>query len=227
MSIAPKIKFNLPSPVLRKWREQNVKLLVLAAKRKAGKDVFLDYVLRHYPGIRHYRIAEAPVRIAEILELPLDRKIQQTLFGVNKLLYPLLHESAYKRRVAKLLDKERPSLAVVEAIRTREEYEEFVVKRGGILVGITADNRMRYERARADAQKNKEKRDEGNMTFRRFMDREKVEVEREIAWIVSKSHFIMDNSQNEKAPFYRRIDEIMSKLGFTPHKKYQQKKKIM
>lgn len=196
------------------WHKCSTRLIVLAAKRKAGKDVFLDYVLGHYGGIAHYRIAEAPVRIAEILELSPDRKIQQALFGVNKLLYPLLHESAYKRRVAKLLDKEKPSCAVVEAVRTREEYEEFVVRRKGILIGITADNKVRYERALLDAKSSKEKRDEGKMTFRQFMDREKVEIEREIAWIVNKSHFVIDNSQNGKISFYRRIDEIMARLGF-------------
>src|SRR3989338_3988979 len=118
------------------WRRQKVRLIVVAGRRKSGKDVFVDYVMRHYSGFKHYRIAEAPILIARILELPPDRKVQQALFGVNKLLYPLLGESAYKRRIARMLDREKPRFAIVEAVRTKEEFTEFVVKRKGILIGV-------------------------------------------------------------------------------------------
>lgn len=213
MVLVPPVKFNLPSSVLRRWRRQKTRVIVLVGTRKVGKDVFLKYVLRRYRGIAHYRIAEAPVRIAKLLELLPERRVLHALFGVNALLYPLLHESAYKRRVAKLLDKEKPRRAIVEAVRTKEEYKEFVVKRRGILVGITADDRVRYGRALFDAKESREKQDEGKMTFKQFMDREKSKIEREIAWITRNAHAVIDNSQDGKAHFYESIDKIMVKLG--------------
>lgn len=197
------------------WRRRKTRLLVLAGSRKTGKDVFIDYVMKHYRGFKHYRIAEAPVLISKILELPPDRKVQQALFGVNKLLYPMLGESAYKRRVARLLDREKPKLAIVEAVRTKEEYEEFVIKRKGILVGITARDHLRYERALLDIKKGyKEKRDEGTMSFKEFMSKEKFPIEREIDWIISRAHFILPNSYKMKKPLYRVIDNVMARLGF-------------
>ncbi|MBI2640830.1 MAG: hypothetical protein HYW91_03020 [Candidatus Sungbacteria bacterium] len=204
------IKRKIPSS----WKRQKTRLLVLAGRRKTGKDVLLSYVMRNYPGFRHYRIAEAPTLIARILGLASDRRVLHALFGVNKILYPILKESAYKRRVARLLDGEKPKLAIVEAARTKEEYEEFVRNRKGILVGITANDSIRYERALADAKKISEKRDEGKMSFNEFMKKEYSLIEREIDWIVRRAHFVLDNSQNKKAPFYRAIDEAMKRLGF-------------
>ena len=193
---------------------QKTRLLVLAGRRKTGKDVLLSYVMRNYPGFKHYRIAQGPDLIAKVLGLPVERRIEHALFGVNALLYPILGESAYKRRVAKLLDHERPLLAIVEAIRTKEEYDEFVVKRKGVLIGIKADNRLRHIRALRDAGKAVRKKDEDKMSFREFMVKELFPLERKIDWIVNRAHFVLDNSHNKKAPFYKAIDEVMRRLGF-------------
>ncbi|MBI2640227.1 MAG: hypothetical protein HYW90_05070 [Candidatus Sungbacteria bacterium] len=203
--------------VIARWKKQKVRLIVVAGRRKSGKDVFVDYVMRHYPGFKHYRIAEAPVLIEKILGLPSDRKITQALFGVNKLLYPILGESAYKRRVARLLDREKPKLAIIEAARTKEEFEEFVRARKGILIGVVADDRFRYERAVKDARSavRGEKRDEKDMSFGEFMKREKLDVERDIDWIVKRSHFVLSNTGRIKQPFFKKVDAIMSLMGFT------------
>ena len=199
---------------IRSWKRQKVKLLVIAGRRKSGKDVLVDYLMNNYKGFKHYRIAEAPTLIAKILELPPDRKVQQVLFGVNKLLWPLLGESAYKRRVAKMLDREKPRLAIVEAIRPKEEYEEFVTKRRGILIGVTASGPLRYARALRDSKHNQEKRDEGKMSFKEFMSRENLVIERDIDWIVRRAHFVLDNNYQTHAPFYKLVDGVMQELGF-------------
>lgn len=196
------------------WKRQKMRLIVLAGRRKTGKDVFLSYVMRNYPGFRHYRIAQGPDLIAKVLGLPIERRIQHALFGVNALLYPILGEAAYKRRVAKLLDRDKPRLAIVEAARTREEYKEFVVQRKGILIGIKVNDRMRYLRAIQDAKLSRRKQDEDKMSFSEFMAKESSVIEREIDWIVRRAHFVIDNSDNKKAPFYEAIDGVMKRLGF-------------
>lgn len=200
--------------VIQEWRKKPSSLLVLTGRRKTGKDVLVEYVMRKYPIFKHYRIAEAPNLIAQTLELPLDRKIQQALFGVNKILYPILGELAFKRRVAKILDREKPKFAIVEAVRLKEEYDEFVVKRGGILIGITADDKIRHARGRKDAKTSLEKRDEKEMTFGEFMDREKVTIERDIDWIVKHADFIIENSYTDKRKYYEAVDKIFKLLGF-------------
>ena len=199
---------------IQEWRKKPVSLLVLTGRRKTGKDVLAEYIMKKYPIFKHYRIAEAPNLIAKILELPLDRKIQHALFGVNKILYPILGELAFKRRVAKILDREKPKFAIVEAVRLPEEYEEFVVKRGGILIGIAADDKIRYARGVGDAKKSLEKRDEGKMTFEEFMEREKVVIEKDIDWIVKRAHFVIENNYADKEKYYQVIDGIMKTLGF-------------
>lgn len=198
---------------ISRWKKEKVKIVVLAGRRKSGKDVCGEYLKRHYGGFRHVRIAETPNKIAKILGLEITRGVQQALFGVNALLYPVIGESAYKRRAALTLDREKPRRAIVEAVRTKEEYEEFVVKRKGILIGVRAKPEVRYERALVNAQIRKEKRDEAKMTFKEFMAKEKVPIERDIDWIVERAHFIVDNNSNSRRNLYRAIDTIMFRLG--------------
>src|SRR3989338_3127087 len=196
----------------RKKARPETRLMVVAGRKKSGKDVLVDYIMKNYRGFRHYRIAEAPVLIAKILELPPDRATLHKLFEINALLRPVLGESAYKRRVAILLDREKPKRAIVEAVRIKEEYEEFVVKRGGILIGVVADDQIRYARALKDAKNSREKRDEGKMTFRQFMQKENSPIERDIDWIVSRARFVLGNNYKNRTPFYRAIDATMSAL---------------
>lgn len=198
---------------IRRWKRQKNHLIVLVGKRKAGKDVFVDYVMKNYSGFKHYRFADGPDLIAKVLNLPIERRIQHALFGVNTLLYPFLGESAYKRRVAKLLDGEKPKFALVEAVRTEEEYKEFVVNRGGILVGIEAEDKIRYVRALADSGCKGSKQDEGKMTFKQFMAKEKFPLERQVKRIIRRAHFILKNDFPKKSPFYREAELVMAELG--------------
>ena len=200
--------------IIQEWHKRSMSLLVLTGRRKTGKDVLLDHIMKKYLVFKHYRIAEAPNLIAKILELPLDRKIQHALFGVNKLLYPILGELAFKRRVAQILDREKPKFAIVETIRLKEEYEEFVIKRGGILIGVVADDKMRYKRAVQDAKNSLEKKDEGKMTYTEFMELEKMPVEKDIDWVVGRAHFIIENNYTDKKKYHQEIDKIMKVLGF-------------
>ena len=82
-----------------------------------------------------------------------------------------------------------------------------------ILIGITADDKMRHARGVEDAKKSLEKRDEGKMTFEEFMEREKVVIEKDIDWIVKRAHFIIENNYADKRKYYQAIDEIMKLLG--------------
>ena len=196
-----------------RWRRQRVKIIGVAGGRKTGKDVFVGYLTRHYPGFRHVRIADAPARIAKVLGLRPERRIFHALFGVNALLKPIIGESAFKRRAAMILDKERPRFAVVEALRTKEEYREFIIKRKGILVGIEADDRIRYERALKDARRNPEKRDEGKMTFKEFVSKESSPIEREIAYIMQKAHIVIRNDYKVHHQFYQEVAKALKPLG--------------
>lgn len=202
---------NLKS-IITRWKAGRTRLIVLAGKRKSGKDVLISYILKNYPGFRHYRFAEAPDMIARILELPIERRIQHALFGVNALLHPILGESAYKRRVARLVDREKPVKAIIESARTKEEYEEFVVKRKGILIAVDADDRTRYLRALEDSKRSDKKRDEGKMSFHEFVAKEQSVIERDIDWIVRRAHFLLTN-ENGKKEFHSQADEIMKILG--------------
>lgn len=205
--------------VMAEWRRAKPRIIVLAGPRKAGKDKLRLYIKKNYRGFRDLRIADAIVKIAKVLEIEPERRVFHALFGVNQLLRPILGQSAYLRRVGRILDREKPSLVIVQAARTGEEYKELVLKRKGILIGIKADPKIRYERAVADVKRLNEKRDEGRMSFKDFMGDPKKEtgeyspIEREISSIVRRAHFVVDNNYHSPALFYRNIDEIMKFLG--------------
>lgn len=213
---------------LYRWRRRKNRLLLISGQKKAGKTTLLKYLKRHYGDFLHIRFADAPMKIAKILEIPPDRRVFHALFGVNALLRPILGESAYKRRVARILDRTNPPLALIEAIRTDEEFQEFFVKRGGIQLGVAADLKVRFKRILADALG--EKKDEAEFTYEQFVgDPEKQTgeyhpIEREIAGIVARSHFILDNNSDNPRDLYRQIDEVMKQLGI-PKRRRQHKRK--
>lgn len=205
--------------VIAEWRRAKPRIIVLAGPRKAGKDKLRLYIKKNYRGFRDLRIVDAIVKIARVLEIEPERRVFHALFGVNHLLRPILGQSAYVRRVGRILDRERPELALVQAARTEEEYREFVLKRKGILIGIKADPKIRYLRAVADVKRLNEKKDEGRMSFKDFLGDPKKEtgeyspIEREISRIVSRAHYIVENNYETPALFYREIDKIMKILG--------------
>lgn len=205
--------------IIAEWRRLEPRIIVLAGPRKAGKDKLRLYLRRNYRGFRDLRIADAIVKIARVLEIEPERRVFHALFGVNHLLRPILGQSAYVRRIGRILDRERPELALVQAARTEEEYREFVLKRNGILIGIKANPKIRYERAVADVKRLSEKRDEGRTSFNDFLGDPKKEtgeyspIEREISKIVARAHFIVENNYKTPALFYREIDKIMKILG--------------
>lgn len=202
------------------WQEQSTKIILLAGRRGTGKDEVQKYILARYPHMPTYRIADGPTGVANFLRIEPTRAVQHALFGVNKLLYQILGESAYKRLVTMRLDEDRPAHAIVAALRTEEEYQEFVVRRRGILIGLSASPEVRFERARTRAQMGaSEKNDEGTFTFQEFMgDREKQTgeynpIEREIDLIVDRAHFIIENNFDMLDPFHAELAKAMSQLG--------------
>lgn len=206
------ISKNISREVTR-WKKQGVRIVAVAGKRKAGKSVFVEYIKNHYPQFQHLRIADAPVKIAKILGISPERRVLHALFGVNDLLRPVLGRSAYLHRVAMILDKERPRFAVVEALRTDEEYKEFVKKRGGILLAFDADAHLRHARA----VRQHDKADERVMTLEEFIEKDHSPLEKEIFNIIKKAHVVFENNYYEKHSLYRDIDFVMRKLGIRKH----------
>lgn len=198
--------------MLEQWRARTPRLLVIAGLRKAGKTVAISYILKNFQPLSHIRIADAPFRIAEILKIQPSREVYHALFYINELLRPVLGEAAFKRRAAKILDEERPPLALVDAIRTWEEYDEFVRKRGGILIGIHADDAARHRRATGEAAIG-EKEDERSMSLEEFLAKEQHPIEREIKAIVARSHILIENNHEDAPPFFDAIDLELGRLG--------------
>jgi hypothetical protein len=202
------------------WQEQPTRIILLAGRRGTGKDEVQDYLLAHYPHMPIYRIADGPTGVANFLRIEPTRAVQHALFGLNKLLYPILGESAYKRLVAMRLDEDQPAHAIVAALRTEEEYKEFVVKRKGILIGLCALPKVRFGRTRIRAQMGSlEKNDEGTFTFEEFMGNQEKQtgeyhpIEREIDLIVDRAHFIIENNFDKLEPFHAELANVTNKLG--------------
>lgn len=210
---------------IARWKRQRIKIIAVTGARKSGKDVLVGYLKRCYGPFRHVRIAQAPLLIARILDLPPDRRIYHALFGMNALFYPLLGEAVFKRRAARIIDKEKPPRVIVEALRTEEEYQEFVVKRRGILIGVEADPKIRFQRVIFDAKRMKAKRDEAKLSFRKFIGDWKkgtgefVPGERETSRIVQRAHFVITNNYRTRKPFYREVDQLMHILSIKRKKK--------
>lgn len=219
------VSFDGVHRVIDDWKRQKPRLIVLTGCRKTGKDKLYQYLLKNYHGVVGYRIADAIIKIADILEIEPERRVQHALFGVNAVLRPIIGTSAYMRKVLRVLEREKPRLALIHAVRTVEEYREFVERRGGVLIGITADPLVRYRRAVADARVQSEKRDEGRMTYQEFLGNHRQKTgefhptERRVSALVARAHFIIENNNHTPHHFYRDIDAIMGELGLRKKKR--------
>ena len=203
---------------LRAWQARDIKIIAIAGKRRTGKDILQNHIRGKFPTIPQYRIADAPTEIARILRIEPSREAQHALFGVNALLFGLLGESAFKRRVSLMLKEDAPPIALIAALRTEEEYYEFVTKWGGILIGLRASFETLHDRARSAARTGGEKRDEAELTFQAFMGDpvrgtgEYHPIEREIEGIVARAHIIIENNFDTLEPFHAKIDEALDQL---------------
>ena len=183
-------------------------LIGIAGTLGAGKGTVVEYLKNK--GFSHYSSSGILKEILEERALPATRKNMSELADelVSKHEGGILHVS--NERAIKANEKNY----ILEAIH-REKEADYIRSLGGIVLGIDADVKTRYERI--------SKRGEGEkdqVTYKQFLDDSKREDEGagdgtpNIKAVLGKADFVIQNN-GTPAELHQQIDEFLASQNFS------------
>lgn len=165
----------------------------IVGEKGSGKAVFTSIVQKLLPNKRvaSFRFSQPVREILGILDKEISRKNFTTLmtalrkgFNDEGILYPA---------VKKLLRSVEADIITIDGIRKPEEVK-IVREVNGILLYITANQRLRFERRSRDP----ENSDEPGMTFEAFAEQELAPTEIDISKIGKTADAKIENNGSEE-----------------------------
>lgn len=172
----------------------------------AGKGTVVEYLVKN-KGFKHYSVRDLLIEEIKKRNLPINRdsmaKVANDLrakFGPTYIT-KVLFEKAQK-------DNQN---SIIESIRNPSELE-FIKSSGGIMLAVTADQKVRYERIK---QRLSEK---DNVTFEEFKIQEDREMNntdpnsQNLSKCIAHSDFLINNDKNLEN-LYDQIEKILTKIN--------------
>lgn len=178
-------------------------VLGLVGEMASGKGTISDYLAKKY-NASCFKFS-SPIRdVLERLHIEVNRRnLSETttslrkIFGEDFLVYTLIKD----------IKNDKNNIIVIDGFRKLSEVRLFYNIPGFILIYITADEKIRYERLT----KRTENRDDNNKTFNDFKKDHKRKTEIDIPKIGKKADFVIDN-KNSTRELYKKIDKIIKTL---------------
>lgn len=184
---------------------ENKIVIGLVGDKVAGKGTVSKYLVEKY-GAVHYGTSKILTRTLKDLQIPTTRdnlgKLALTLkekFGPSVIVDSLIAE----------MENNGSNILIADGIRMPGDTDPFKAKYKGNfkLIYVTADVKIRFERAK----KRKEKDGEDTMTFDEFMIEENRPTEISIKEIGKEADFTISNDETEKELF-EQIDSVMNNI---------------
>lgn len=145
--------------------------------------------------------------IARLLPIPATRK---NMVRIARFLMWIRGEGWVVRRVATRVWTSEKSIVIIEGIRmlgTLQEYTELFPD--GMVIGIHADVKTRWKRARLRG----EKPGESRMPLQEFMREDLLKTEREIPLLLKKADHLIPNDQSVSlGELYASVDRMIAAL---------------
>jgi dephospho-CoA kinase len=181
-------------------------ILGITGTNGAGKGTVVEYLVQK-KGFKHYSnsgfITEEIVRRG----LPVNRDSMNAVGNDLR----KMHHPAYVAEQNYLRAEKAGGDAIIEAIRTVGEAH-FIKERGGILIGVDADRRTRYERAVKRAS------EKDRVSFEEFCmqeDREMAQQEAHdmnISAVMKMADYTIRNDGTLEE-LRKQVDEVLAKLS--------------
>lgn len=169
----------------------------------SGKGTCCKYLAEKY-GAKSYRFSSILRDVLTRLHLPHSRgNLQDVSLGLRN----ALGDDVLAKAIADDVKADTGNLATIDGIRRLPDIK-YVRKLDGFhLVAVVADERVRYERLIL----RHENADDEQKTFSDFVKDGQQEAERQIAEIVSRAEFTVDNNGTLEE-LYQQLDKIVKKL---------------
>lgn len=175
-------------------------ILGIVGEKRAGKDTFYR-AFRHMAesdrlGVVTHHYSDIITESFKPLCLPLTRENMQSYSPLIEIKYG---KGVFSRAMSERTLLSDADIVVIQGVRWMTDLTE-IRRIGGTLVYVTADKKIRFDRARKDP----EKPDEVGITWEKFEEQENAETEIFIPIIGSKANFRLENDGTVEE-FYTRV----------------------
>lgn len=171
----------------------------------SGKGTASAYLTKK-SGAPSYRFSTVLRDILTRLSLPIDRDHMQRLSGALRTTFG---SDILSSVIAADVTKDPSVLIAVDGVRRLEDIVGLKEIPGFVLVAITADEQLRWQRLRQRS----ENADDTTKTFNQFKLDQQGEAEQQIRTAVAKANYTFTNN-GTREEFYRQIDTLLKTLGY-------------
>jgi dephospho-CoA kinase len=177
------------------------KVVGLIGRIASGKTIVSEYLVSE-KGARYYRFSDVLKDLLLRVHKPNNRENLQNIgLAIRKVFGDGILAQALREDIA----ADKSGLIVVDGIRYQDEFD-MVKGLGGIVIFVTAPQRMRYERVIKRAT-----RGEARISLEEFQRSEEKETERFIDLLGSKADIIIENT-GSIADLKKRVESAVGPI---------------
>jgi len=175
-------------------------IICLTSLARAGKDTFADYLVNSYGFVQ--------LNLSDVLkERLLEKGMEPTKENMSLLGDQWRRKFGMDIVMRKTLEKAKafPNV-VITGLRSVEEVKYFNSSPEKIvLIAITADARVRFERKNQDDEQ----------SWQDFFNRDNRDIKNKgLDKVLNMADYTLENNFSSKEQFYHVIDKVMAKLNF-------------
>jgi len=178
-------------------------IIGLIGQQSAGKGAAAEYLISEH--------SATMVKYSDYLRFTLNKwhiEInRKNLAGLSLALRTQFGERIFSHAISEDLKSNTNPIVIIDGIRRLDDMNDFQDNPNFHLVSVEADPKIRYERLTQRTENN----DDQGKSYEEFLADHELETEREIANIIAKAEFRLDNSGSLET-LYAQIDTIIKNL---------------
>ncbi|MCX6767007.1 MAG: AAA family ATPase [Candidatus Moranbacteria bacterium] len=182
---------------------ENKKIIIgLVGESGSGKDTVADYLKEKYGAIL-MRFAD-PLR--ETLSLYVENISREDLQWFSFALRNRFGNKVLSETLRKKIEPIKEGIVFINGMRVLEDYDFVKSFPNSYVVYVTLDQKSRWERIYTRKEKSDDK-----VSFEKFQEMERAEIEVNIPKIGEKADFRLENT-GTKEELFAKVDEVVSML---------------
>ncbi len=181
-------------------------VLGIVGEMGVGKSTITDYIKQKHKAVS-FRFSDMLTDIAHRLYLEPSRPNLQM---ISSMLRQTISQDIMSKVIYKDAENATADLIIIEGIRRPSDITYLRELSNFYLIGMNADERVRYERVCLRS----EKPDDQTKTWEEFQQDGLAEAEQEIKNIKAEARVQIDNNGTE-AELFAQVDKILTDVGIT------------
>jgi len=177
-------------------------IIGLTGEKGSGKGTFLEFLKTCTPNKKIVKIASSDI-LKETLKLWDIEQNRRNLQDMALVMDNHFGKGTLTHAVQKRIEATKADIIIFDGIRWKSDVAMIRSFSNNLLIYVTADTKVRYERTKARS----EKPDEAEASFEKFTEEEKVGTEIDIPAIGKSADATIDNNTSLEA-YKKSVEEI-------------------